>query len=132
MSILRTMRRLNYVLAAMFILMYFFSKNNSVALGPGVKAKDAPYQERIRDSASFEFKDHQITPLAEFSIKAKVLSRKDYNWGRSSDLSPVDLALGWGNMSDEAVLKSIKIESARWLINMFLCKYAMADEPEYL
>lgn len=35
--------------------------------------------------------------------------------GRESDLSPVDLALGWGKMSDERVLDSIDIsQSGRW------------------
>lgn len=35
--------------------------------------------------------------------------------GRESDLSPVDFALGWKNMSDEAVLDKIVItQSSRW------------------
>jgi hypothetical protein len=35
--------------------------------------------------------------------------------GRESDLSPLDLTLGWGPMSDDAVLKKITIEqSNRW------------------
>lgn len=103
------MKNLNYILVALFVLLYFFPKNSSVKLGPGVKAKEDPRQERIRNAESFKFKDYKITPLAEFSLKAKVLSRKNYNRGREADLFPVDMALGWGNMSDETVLKTIKI-----------------------
>ena len=77
--------------------------------------KEDPRQERTRDTAGFEFKNYKITPLAEFSIKAKVLSMKNYNWGRSSDLSPADPALGWENMSDEAVLESIRVRQKNFL-----------------
>jgi hypothetical protein len=38
-----------------------------------------------------------------------VLSSKKYRFDRSADLSPIDLALGWGSMSDEAVLNELKI-----------------------
>ena len=31
---------------------------------------------------------------------------------RESDLAPVDLALGWGRMSDEAILKDIQISQS--------------------
>jgi len=53
--------------------------------------------------------------LAEFKLKGKILSREDYSFGRESDLSPIDLALGWGPMSDETVLDKIDIsQSGRW------------------
>lgn len=50
-----------------------------------------------------------LEPLADFSIEARVLSREDYHIGREADLSPTDLALGWGRMSDERVLTSINV-----------------------
>ena len=54
-------------------------------------------------------KDIAITPLATFSITARVLSRADYRWDTAAAISPVDLALGWGRMSDTAVLDKIDI-----------------------
>ena len=43
--------------------------------------------------------------------------------GRESDLSPVDLALGWGNMSDERILSDIEISQSgrfyRWQVDSF-------------
>lgn len=114
-SILQTLKKLNYILLAVFVFFYFFSKNSTIKLGPGVKAAEDPQQVRILLTSSFKFKDYEITPLADFSIKAKVLSKKNYSLGREADISPVDLALGWGNMSDEEVLKSIKIwQRNRW------------------
>ena len=88
---------------------------NQVILGPGVLAANPPKQNQITNPLGYSFKGYTITPLATFNAKAKVLSRKNYRLGRESDLSPVDLALGWGNMSDESVLEKIKItQSNRW------------------
>lgn len=95
--------------------MVFFFRVDTVRYGPGVLAPHPPEQEEIIPSISFPFKDYKITPLAKFHIKAKVLSKKEYRRGREAELSPVDFALGWGKMSDEGVLDSIKIsQSNRW------------------
>lgn len=65
-----------------------------------------------------------LTPLAGFSIDARVLSRADYNFGREAALSPTDLALGWGRMGDEAVLSKLEInQSGRWY------HYRWRDDP---
>jgi hypothetical protein len=56
-----------------------------------------------------------LTALAGFSVDAKVLSRHDYGSDRPSELSPVDLALGWGPMRDDAVIQRLDItQSGRW------------------
>ena len=89
--------------------------SDSVELGPGVKVAEAPVQKDLQQAGSFRHKGFQITPLAEFKLKGKILSREDYSFGRESKLSPIDLALGWGSMSDEAVLDKIEIsQSGRW------------------
>jgi hypothetical protein len=51
----------------------------------------------------------QLTPLAHFGIDARVLHRKVYRWDRQASLVPVDLALGWGPMSDQSVLDQVSI-----------------------
>jgi hypothetical protein len=38
-----------------------------------------------------------------------VLHRKIYRWDRQASLVPVDLALGWGSMSDQSVLNQVRI-----------------------
>ncbi|WP_273151966.1 hypothetical protein [Methylophaga thiooxydans] len=86
-----------------------------VTLGPGVKVDTAPVQTQINNAKSFDFNDFLITPLADFSLQAKVLSREDYWLDKESELAPTDLALGWQNMSDESVLSQIDIrQSGRW------------------
>lgn len=81
----------------------------------GVLAADAPQQIDLAHGQPFAVKDFQITPLADFELTARVLSRADYRFDPAAALSPTDLALGWGRMSDSAVLDQLQIEqSSRW------------------
>jgi hypothetical protein len=102
---------------------HFYSQPGQVTLGPGVLANETPYQESIHSPDTHQLDNYTITELADFRIKAKVLSKKNYSMGREADLSPTDLALGWGNMSDETVLEQIKISQSgrfyRWHVQSF-------------
>jgi hypothetical protein len=65
--------------------------------------------------APWTFKNYQITALAHFEIRARVLSTERYRFDRASDLSPVDFAMGWGPMSDSRILEAIDIQQRdRW------------------
>ncbi|MEZ5703768.1 MAG: hypothetical protein R3E42_20045, partial [Burkholderiaceae bacterium] len=79
--------------------------------GPGVLAPSPPEQadERIAD---FPFKGYTLQPLQNFQLEARVLASERYRTGREADLSPVDLALGWGPMSDSAVLAKVRISQS--------------------
>ena len=56
-----------------------------------------------------------IEPVADYSVRARVLSIERYRLGREAELSPVDFALGWGPMSDDAVLSQLTVSQAnRW------------------
>lgn len=81
---------------------------------PGILVADRPVQVDLQPS-TFMLDDYQITRKASFEIRARVLSKEPYYLNRTADLSPIDLALGWGVMSDTAVLRQIDIsQSARW------------------
>lgn len=85
-------------------------------LPPQVSADASPLQTPVPASMSpFRLALAELQPLAGFSIDARVLSREDYKIGREAELSPTDLALGWGRMRDDAVLSRLAIsQSARW------------------
>jgi hypothetical protein len=82
---------------------------------PGIVG-DIPLQSPVPASvAPFRLAIAELQPLAGISVDARVLSREDYSMGRESDLSPTDLALGWGRMRDDDVLSRLSIsQSARW------------------
>ncbi|HEY5783038.1 MAG TPA: hypothetical protein VIT66_14380 [Lysobacter sp.] len=90
-------------------------------LPPRVSSGDSPRQTDIPASlAPFRLQAATLKPLAGFSVEARVLSREDYSVGREADLSPTDLALGWGRMRDDDVLSRLDISqggrfySYRW------------------
>ncbi len=81
---------------------------------PGVLVPDAPTQVNLITDP-FVFDQFQIMPRAEFDLYARVLSAERYRFDAGARLSPIDLALGWGPMSDQAVLDQVRIsQGARW------------------
>ena len=85
-----------------------------ISHAPGVLVPETPVQMNSQPS-TFMMDEYQITRRAGFEIRARVLSTQNYYLHKESDLSPIDLALGWGMMSDQAALDRIKIsQSSRW------------------
>ena len=80
-----------------------------VTHGPGQMAPSAPVQQPADGRASFVHGEYTVRPLAEFQLTARVLSRRNYSLGKDAKLCPVDLALGWGPMSDETLLSQLSI-----------------------
>lgn len=104
------------------IIWKVLTQPSPVSYGPGVKVSEAPLQ-TSNTKEPFSYAGHNITPVADFSLKAKVLSRKNYSIGREAKFSPTDLALGWGNMSDESVIEKISISQRNrfyyWRVSEF-------------
>ena len=76
--------------------------------GVGQVAPDEPVQSPTR-VAAFLHQGLEVIPLAEFSATARVLSARDYSDDVDGDLVPVDLALGWGEMSDWENIRRVKL-----------------------
>lgn len=82
-------------------------------LPPGPVVGVEPDQYDLISPQKVSFKNYTMIKHARFDIEALVLSAKHYNFGRESGLAPVDLALGWKQMSDKDVLKQLKISQGR-------------------
>ncbi|HJX24613.1 MAG TPA: hypothetical protein VJ252_00530 [Chthoniobacterales bacterium] len=79
----------------------------------GVLISSDPAQINLpADTPSFEQGTFHLKPLAVFSIDARVLHRKVYRYDNQAALVPVDLALGWGPMSDQRVLDQLSISQS--------------------
>jgi hypothetical protein len=90
-----------------------------IAFGDGPLQTDAPSA-----MTPFQHEDALLKPLAGFSVDARVLSSKTYGSDRESKYAPIDLALGWGRMRDDAVLSKLDIsQSGRWY------NYRWRDQP---
>lgn len=102
---------------------YHSWQTRAVTHGVGNVASETPRQQEVDDGQPQNINGYQVTPLAKFDIEARLLSSENYRFGREAELSPIDFALGWGPMSDEAVLDKIKIsQSGRfyfWHVDAF-------------
>lgn len=94
-------------------------------LPPRVAAGAEPLQSPVpRGFPSLRVGGARLEPLAGFSVDARILSRRDYDFGREADFSPTDLALGWGRMREDAVLARLEVEQrGRWY------HYRWPDDP---
>lgn len=110
------MKRTLYLLLLLAVFFGWRDWTRREILHPsGVLVIEAPRQQAPGDAQPFTFEDYRLEPRARFELRARVLSREDYRWSEGADLSPVDLALGWGAMSDQAVLDRIEIsQGGRW------------------
>lgn len=103
------------VIILLVIIGYVFWPEKTISYPPGQVAPDQPQQVNLSNQPVWQKENFTIKALAQYKIKARVLSRNNFSVGRESKLSPVDLALGWGPMSDQSVIDQIEIsQSNRW------------------
>ncbi len=101
------------LIAGGFVHAWMTGPPMTVNPGPGVLVKERPVQRDLSDERVQRLDEqHNLTLLAEYRIRARVLSRADYSWDAGADLSPMDLALGWGRMSDSAIIDQIDIKQS--------------------
>src|SRR5438132_4281761 len=77
---------------------------------PGVLIGADPTQVNLpRDEPEFGFGDFHLKPLARFTLDARLLHSRVYRFDPGARLVPIDLAVGWGPMSDQRVLDRLHI-----------------------
>lgn len=76
----------------------------------GILVSQIPIQKNLPPSfRPIKYKDVVLDPLAEYSLQGRVLSTERYWIDKMASIAPVDVALGWGVMSDTKVLEGLKI-----------------------
>jgi len=89
---------------------WFNAAHKPLHYPPGTLIPTEPAQtEPPASQPAIEKAGWTLKPLAGYVIEARVLGRKRYASDATSALSPFDLALGWGRMSDESVLERLDI-----------------------
>jgi hypothetical protein len=78
----------------------------------GVLAAGDPQQANLADGDKVQFGHWTLTLRAHYQVTARILSLERYHFDALADLIPEDLALGWGPMSDNRVLRSIDISQS--------------------
>ncbi|MEO8017768.1 MAG: hypothetical protein ABI769_08140 [Pseudomonadota bacterium] len=91
-----------------FAIFSLYSRR-AIEHGPGVLAAGSPVQSDLDSQALVERGEFRLRPRADFAATVRILHREDYSLGALADLVPTDFAVGWGPMSDSAVLAGIEI-----------------------
>ena len=90
----------------------YWYEHRSITYPPGVLISSDPEQTLEPDATPIAYHTFQLKPLAHFTVDARVLHRKVYRYDRQASLVPVDLALGWGPMSNQGVLDRLTISQS--------------------
>jgi len=83
-----------------------------ISHSPGVLAPADPEQQDIDGAPGIPHGAFTLRPRAEFGATVRILGREDYSLGELAALVPTDFAVGWGPMSDSAVLQRVKISQS--------------------
>jgi hypothetical protein len=103
------MKTISALLAIALAFVVYFYLHRPITYPAGVLIEAEPEQTAMSSDEQIAYGDFKLKLLARFSLDARILHRKVYGYDRESKLVPVDLAVGWGPMSDQAVLDRLKI-----------------------
>jgi hypothetical protein len=103
--------RLKYpaMVAVTLLAVWQFVSSRPIQREPGEIAAADPLQSGLEAPQTLTRGEFQVIPRARFSAEVRVLGRERYRFGALADVSPLDIAVGWGPMSDSAVLADIDI-----------------------
>jgi hypothetical protein len=76
---------------------------------PGIVVENEPFQRILPSATALNLKGYTMNPVAEYRVKARVLLTDTYYWSPGADISPIDLTLGWKEMSDSANFSKIPL-----------------------
>jgi hypothetical protein len=105
------MRRILILALLALIGWWVFTVTRPMRYPPGVLVKAEPVQTMVaaEQAEAWPHGVYMVRPLARYDIQARLLSRKSYSSDEIADLCPVDFAVGWGPMSDQAVLDRLSV-----------------------
>lgn len=86
--------------------------NKVETLAPGILVLDEPQQVVMAGAKSFTKNGYTLTPVATYEVSGRV-NGIDYPDDSLAAIAPVDLILGWGSMSDSAVLDKLTISQSK-------------------
>lgn len=97
--------------------LYFIFRTKEIKQPPGVLAPNNPIQSKLIKPETWQIDDFNYSAVLNFETIAKVLSVRKYGSDDLSEFCPMDLALGWGRMSDQEIVDKLDIKQQhRWYV----------------
>ena len=107
------MKKILFVLAIVGVWFAHWYLHRPITYAPGVLIAADPTQLKLpSDEPEFDFSDFHLKPLARFAADLRLLHSKIYRYDRQASLVPIDLAVGWGPMSDQQVLDRLRVSQS--------------------
>ncbi len=103
---------------------WLFMPRRPITHPAGVLVPEPPAQTDIPWKSLGTVAGWNLTAVAEYHVRGRVLGTKRYYGDPNSDLVPIDVAIGWKRMTDQAVLDQFEISMG----NRFFF-YEWADQP---
>jgi len=74
--------------------------------------EDEPVQIELTDVPALHWNGIQLQPRALFGLESRVLGTRNYRFGRETEVSTLDVALGWGRMADPGIVSRFSISQS--------------------
>lgn len=100
------MKKIILLIIAAFIWSHFYLIGSTQKVGPGMLAGGSPIITQA-DLQTFSDDDFKFQVINHYEADARVLNASNYYFDRMSRISPMDIAIGWDNLSDEAFINAI-------------------------
>jgi len=96
------------LLAALLGGVNWWLYERSVTRSPGVLVAAEPQQRDYDPAPEFTDRGYRFVQRARYDITARVLRREIYRVDGGATLAPVDLAVGWGPLSDTRIVDQLE------------------------
>lgn len=114
-----------FMFMAFMLLMIILATPKQTAVSPTpvptikpIQVSAAPVQTTVTgEPITWQRKNYtwELTPRAQIQVTGRVLSRRTYTRDWQSEISPLDFAIGWGELNDTEVDDWVKWrQSGRW------------------
>jgi len=87
---------------------HWWAHERPVHRPPGIVAPDEPVQIDLDPPQPFEAKGYTFHKRAKFDITARLLRKEVYRVDGGASVAPIDLGVGWGPLSDSAMLDGLE------------------------
>ena len=94
--------------ASLYGAWHWWTSEREVSHPPGIIAPGEPVQVALDGERRIAHDRHVLHVRARFDIEARVLRKAIYRLDGGADIAPVDLGVGWGPMSDSAVVEALE------------------------
>ena len=88
---------------------HWWTYERPVTRGSGVVVAGEPEQRALDAPRQWNARGYTFIARARYDITSRILRRENYHVDGGANIAPLDLAVGWGPMSDSTVLDSLEI-----------------------